>query len=112
LRDRVAPYPWEPSANGGLRLRVRVTPKATRECLDGLATLDDGRVVLRLRVRAVPDKGAANTAVVALIARLLGIAKRDVRLVSGATARIKTLELDADAQELAARLCALCEGGG
>jgi uncharacterized protein YggU (UPF0235/DUF167 family) len=106
------PRPWEPAANGGLRLRVRVTPKAARDCLDGVAALDDGLVVLRLRVRAVPDKGAANTAVIALLARLLGLSKRDVRLVSGATARIKLLELDADAQDLAARLCSICEDAG
>ncbi|WP_029058664.1 DUF167 family protein [Stappia stellulata] len=102
------PRPWEPAANGGLRLRVRVTPKAAHDRLEGIEIRDDGLCVLRCRVRAVPDKGAANAAVTALVARSLGLAKRDVRLVAGATARVKMLELDADAQMLAARLRQFC----
>ncbi|SDU38872.1 DUF167 family protein [Stappia sp. ES.058] len=107
-----SPRPFEQVAGGGLRLRVRVTPKAAHDRVDGVVTRDDGLCVLKLRVRAVPDKGAANRAVIAFVARLLGLPKRDVRLVSGAAARVKLLELDADAQELAARLCSICDRAG
>lgn len=70
--------------------------------------LADGRAVLKVRVRAVPDKGAANSAVTELLARELGLARRAVRLTSGATARLKQFRLetpdDAERQRLVARL--------
>jgi len=80
--------------------------------IDGLATLADGETVLKLRVAAVPDKGAANAAVLALLAKRLGLPKRAVTLVSGATARRKHIHLDADAQAIAARLSDICAGRG
>lgn len=102
-----APLPWE-SAADGVRLTVRATPNAARDAIDGLSVLADGRAVLKVRVRAVPDKGAANSAVTELLARELGLARRAVRLTSGATARLKQFRLetpdDAERQRLVARL--------
>ena len=99
----MAAAPWIAAADG-LRLTVRLTPKGGRDALDGVATLADGRSVLQARVRAAPSEGEANTALVGLLAKTLGVAARDVRLESGAGARLKRIKIDGDAAELAARL--------
>jgi len=52
--------------------------------------------VLRLRVAAVPDKGKANAAVIALLAKALGLPKSALSITAGDTARLKTLRIDAD----------------
>ena len=57
----------------GLSLFLRVTPNAGKDAVEGMETRDDGTVVLRIRVRAVPDKGKANAAVVTLLAKALGV---------------------------------------
>jgi uncharacterized protein YggU (UPF0235/DUF167 family) len=63
----------------------------------------DGRVLLR--VTAPPVDSAANEAVVAALADLLGVAKRSVRLVSGTTTRNKVVEVDGvDAADVLAKL--------
>ncbi|WP_328805090.1 DUF167 family protein [Stappia albiluteola] len=101
-----ADLPWQACA-GGLRLAVRVTPKAGRDEIAGVSVLSDGRPVLLVKVRAIPDKGAANEAVARLLAAKLKLPKSAVRLESGATARLKILTLDGDAQQIAADLRAL-----
>jgi len=63
--------------------------------------------VLRLRVKAVPDKGKANAAAIALLAKALGLPKSAVTLVAGDTARLKTVEIEGDPVLLAARIEAL-----
>jgi uncharacterized protein YggU (UPF0235/DUF167 family) len=80
---------------------VRVTPRAGRDAIDGPGEDADGRPLLKLRVRAVPEDGKANAAVEALLARTLGISKRQVAVVSGGKSRIKRVEL-ADLDEGAA----------
>ena len=65
---------------------------------------DDGTAVLRLRVSAVPDKGKANAAVVALLAKALDVPKSSVSVTSGETARLKTLAIMGDGVALAALL--------
>jgi uncharacterized protein len=77
----------------GATLRVRVTPNAGRDSIEGSEIRDDGEAVLRVRVAAVPDKGKANAAVVALLAKALGVPKSTISVVSGDTARLKTLEI-------------------
>lgn len=88
----------------GLRLRVRVTPRGGADRVEGL---DPAHDALRVRVRAVPEDGKANTAVCATVAAALGVAKGDVTLVSGASARLKGLRVRGDPAALAARLDAL-----
>lgn len=88
----------------GFLLSLRVTPNAGRDGIDGAEVRDDGSTVLRLRVKAVPDKGKANAAVIALLAKVLGVAKSSMTLVSGETARLKTVLVVGDDAALLARL--------
>jgi uncharacterized protein (TIGR00251 family) len=98
--------PWRIS-DTGLTLALRVTPRGGRDAIDGVDTLADGRRVLRLRVRAVADGGEANRAVTELLAKSLGVPKARVRLVSGATSRLKQIAVDGDAATLVEVLQAL-----
>ena len=96
---------------GGLVIHLRVTPNAGLDRIEGSEVRDDGQAVLRLRVKAVPDKGKANAAVVALLAEALGIAKGKVSVIAGETARLKTVAVDGDSAELGRRLETLPELG-
>ena len=66
--------------------------------------------MLRVRVAAVPDRGKANAAALALVATVLGVPTSAVVLVSGETARLKTLRISGDPASLAARLDGLAAG--
>jgi uncharacterized protein len=94
---------WSP-VSGGLRLHLRVTPNAGRNVIEGIELRDDDTSVLRVRVTAVPDRGKANAAVFALIAKTLDLPKSAVTLTSGETARFKTLALAGDPENLTAKL--------
>jgi uncharacterized protein len=98
--------PWRIS-DTGVTLALRVTPRGGRDAIDGVDTLADGRSVLRLRVRAIADGGEANRAVTELLAKSLGVPKARVRLVSGATSRLKQIAVDGDGATLADALQAL-----
>jgi hypothetical protein len=88
-----------PTASGG-RFDVRVTPRAGRTSLAGIR---EGR--LAIRVSAPPVEGAANDAVVRLVAAAIGAPPRDVRVVSGMRGRLKTIEVvGPDAAEIQRRL--------
>lgn len=91
----------------GLTLAVRVTPNAGADRIEGVELRDDGAAVLRLRVAAVADKGKANTAVIALLSKALGVQKSAIRLMAGETARSKVIEIAGDAVALAGRIDAL-----
>jgi uncharacterized protein (TIGR00251 family) len=91
----------------GVLVSLRVTPNAGRDVIDGVETRDDNSIVLRIRVAAVPDKGKANAAVIVLLAKKLGVPKSSLRLVSGETARMKTVLVEASFEALAPKLAAL-----
>lgn len=101
--------PWRTSAEGVI-VRVRLTPKSSREEIGGLAATPDGPAFLA-RVRAVPEDGAANVAVERLLAGRLGVPKSAVRLVHGGKARVKSLEVSGDRALLEGRLVELLEEG-
>jgi uncharacterized protein (TIGR00251 family) len=91
--------PWRYSTQG-ISVALRVTPRGGRDDIDGLETLANGRTVVKVRVRAIAEGGEANRAVTELMAKALGVSKRDVRLISGSTSRLKQIAVDGDPQRL------------
>lgn len=90
----------EPTPDG-FRLRVRLTPKGGADAIDGPGAGADGTAFLKARVRAAPEKGQANTALEALIAKALGIPKSAVTVDKGATGRLKIVAVKANGEALA-----------
>jgi uncharacterized protein (TIGR00251 family) len=85
------------------RLEVRVTPKARRPGVVGRQG-----DVLKVRVAAAPEAGKANKELVALVAAFLGVRPGAVKVLRGATARYKMLEIEGRSEsELAAALARL-----
>ena len=81
------------------RFRCRLTPRAERDGVDGVV---DG--ILRIRVAAPPVDGAANAALLRLLASVLDVPKRSVRLVSGESSRVKVVAVvDVDPASIVAR---------
>ncbi|MFV2064023.1 MAG: DUF167 domain-containing protein [Chloroflexota bacterium] len=74
----------------GVTFPVRVTPRSSRDAIEGVGP--DG--VLRVRVTAAPSDGAANRAVLKLMASALGVPKSRVGLADGSTSRTKRLRVD------------------
>ena len=83
---------------------VRLTPKGGRDAIDGWAKGADGRDYLKARVSSPPHDGAANEALIALLAHALGVAKSRVRIASGASGRLKQIEVEGESAALAQRL--------
>lgn len=77
-----------------------MTPRGGRDDIDGVETMADGRAVVKVRVRAVAEDGEANRAVTELLARRLGVAKRDIRVLSGMTSRLKQIAVNGDPTQL------------
>ncbi|GJD65447.1 DUF167 family protein [Methylobacterium frigidaeris] len=98
--------PWRVVPTG-IEVRVRATPRGGRDALDGVETRDDGVAVLKVRVRAAPEDGAANAAIRDVLRRALGLPAASVTLATGATARIKLFRIAGDGPALAERLQSL-----
>jgi uncharacterized protein len=82
--------------DGSLLVRLHVQPRAAG---NGLAGLHGD--ALRLRLTAPPVDGKANTAVIATLAKLLGLPKSALRLKSGHQSRTKSVVVTGmDAQHL------------
>lgn len=88
--------------DAGVRFAVHVQPRAKKPGIDG--THGDA---LRVRVQAPPVEGAANDAVIAVIAEALGVPRRAVRIAAGLSGRQKLVDVDGiDAPAATARLLA------
>lgn len=96
------PLPWRVVAQAVI-VRVRLTPRAGRDAIDGIEPMADGPVV-KARVRAVAEDGKANAALEALIADALGVAKSSVRVVGGQTSRGKSVAISGDPVQIDAKL--------
>ena len=91
---------------GGILLRVLVTPRASRNALQGLIDLPDGPA-LKIAVTAPPEDVKANIAVLKLLAKALDLPPTSLSVASGTTARSKSILIPGDAATLAPMLEAL-----
>ena len=85
-------------------VRIKVTPKARRNAVGGSIADPDGKLRLKVAVTAVPAEGAANDAVIALLAKEWRLPRSALTIAAGAADRRKTVRIAGDAMELAARL--------
>ncbi len=97
--------PFEAVAEG-LRVALKVAPKAARAGITGVEADAAGRAVLKVRVTEAPEGGKANAAVVKLLAKAWKLPKGALRVTAGAKDRRKTLLVAGDPDALAARLTA------
>ena len=92
------------AAPDGVRLTVRLQPKASAERIQGLVEEADGRLALKVAVTAPPESGKANEALLALLARHLRLKRRDLSIALGAADRRKLVLVAGDPASLAAAL--------
>ena len=85
-------------------VRIKVTPKARRAAIGDSLVVPDGNLRLKVAVTAAPAGGAANDAVIALLAKEWRLPKSAFSIAAGAADRRKTLRIEGDAKELASRL--------
>lgn len=84
---------------GSVRFTVRVQPRASRNTVAGVHA-----GALKVMLSAPPVDGAANEALIELLADALGVPRRAVRIVSGITARTKLVEVDGVSADQVRRL--------
>lgn len=95
MREPSSGSPFRAGA-GCLLVDLRLQPGASRAKVDGLAMLDDGATVLKVRVTEPPEDGKANAALIKLLARAWKRPKSALSLVAGHTDRRKTLAVAGD----------------
>jgi len=78
-----------PNPGESCTIKVRVQPKSSRNQVDGF---QDG--ALRVRVTAAPTEGQANAAVIALLAKTLGVSKSRRGIIRGYSSRDKVVSVD------------------
>lgn len=84
--------------SGDLLVPVRLQPGASKDELAGWDIAADGHRFLRAYVRAVPEKGKANAALVKLMAQTFGLAKSQIDIEGGSKSRLKTVRMSGDDQ--------------
>ncbi|WP_062226881.1 DUF167 family protein [Aureimonas frigidaquae] len=91
-------------------LTVRLTPKAAHDRIDAAERGAEGWH-LKARVRAVPEDGKANAALIRLVAEALGLARSDISLTGGGKSREKRLRIEAEPADLETVLAGLGGAG-
>lgn len=92
------------ATENGVRLALRLTPRASRNGVDGVAEDAEGCPMLRLRLVAPPVEGVANKALIAFLAKTLSLRKADITIRSGETSRVKILHLAGDSAAILHKL--------
>lgn len=88
---------------GGVTLAVRAQPGAKKTAIVG-AYGEGEAAQLKVAVQAPPVEGRANEALIAFLAKLFGVPKRSVELVSGELSRSKVFKLRVNIGAAAAKL--------
>jgi uncharacterized protein (TIGR00251 family) len=70
--------------NEGITIKFKVVPKSSKNSLAGW---ENGE--MKIRLAAVPEKGAANEALIRFLAEILDIGKSSIRIIQGETSRHK-----------------------
>lgn len=101
MAERASFYEPHP---GGLKIYLRLTPKAAANRIGPLAEDAAGRIILKAQVTSVPEGGKANAHLLKMLAKAWRLPKTSLCVVVGATDRNKVIACAGDAPDLARRL--------
>jgi uncharacterized protein (TIGR00251 family) len=88
-----ASLPYKKSKNGAT-LNVRVTPRSSKKGIEGV----EGDT-LNVRLTAPPKGGAANSQLIEVLSKELGVRKSVMKIIRGHASRIKTVEISGEIPE-------------
>lgn len=91
----------------GIRLTVRLTPKASRNAISGPLELPSGDSALKISITAPPESGKANAALIKVLAKAFRVPKSAIAIVQGAADRNKLLTISGPAKTLMSTLARL-----
>jgi uncharacterized protein len=86
-------------AHDGLRVAIRLSPRAKVDGLLAVAATPAGRV-LKASVTGPPEAGRANEALLRLLARTWHLPRQDLAIIAGSTSRDKALRVSGDPRQL------------
>ena len=84
----------------GLRVAIRLAPRATANRLAAIAATPEGGRMLKATVTAPPEAGRANEALLRLLAQAWHIPRRDISIIQGLTSRNKAVRIAGDPHRL------------
>jgi len=96
----------------GVRVAIRLTPRAKADRVVGIAAAAGDRQVVRVSVTAPAENGRANEALLQLLAREWRVARNDLAILAGFASRQKTVHVAGDPRSLKDRLEALIAAAG
>lgn len=79
----------------GIEVNARIIPRSSKDRVEGVDETAQG-LALRIRVRAVPDRGEANRSVERVLADWLGVPRTSVTVIAGAASRAKRIGIAGD----------------
>ncbi|MBL29521.1 MAG: hypothetical protein CMM50_18480 [Rhodospirillaceae bacterium] len=94
----------------GVTVAVRLMPKASRAGIEGVTQDADGKALLKVRVTAPPVDGAANAALVKLLAKAWRVPARSITITAGEKDRRKVIHVAGDAHSLMQAILATAGG--
>lgn len=74
-------------------VNIKLQPSARKNAVTGWEKGADGQDILKVQITTAPEKGKANKALTALLAKHWGIPKSAITLIRGETSRLKVLEV-------------------
>lgn len=92
--------PYRPGGAGRLRIFVKLTPRASRNAVQGIEPDGEGGSRLKVMVTAVPEAGKANAAMVKLLAKVWKIPRSSLTIAAGETSRLKELDFKGEPQPI------------
>jgi len=103
----IADENWIDEIGGALYITVHVQPRSSNNEVTGLY-----RGMLKIRLTTPPVEGAANSALIRLLAKRLGLPKSSIEIVSGKKCRQKRLKIEgANKDHLLGLLGGACSAG-
>jgi uncharacterized protein len=105
LLPRSSEAPFAAAADG-VRLQIRLTPRARANRIDGVIRIADGTPVLKVSVTAPPAEHRANDALIALLAKEWRLPRRDLTLAGGGKSRDKLVHIAGEPRSLLKRIAA------